>query len=443
MIFFNESLGCLNDFLMRHRYHAPMIDFPLAFTWIFLAAVALHFAIESWLEARHGRHVASHRSAVPTRFADSISLEAHQKAADYTLAKLRIGKWSGLYGLALLLIWTLGGGLAWLDGALSGMEWSSLWIGTAFLISFMLIGSLLDLPFSIYNTFITEARFGFNRITPKLFIIDLLKGALLMALIGVPLAAIILWLMESAGTLWWAWAWAFWTGFSIFMMWAYPTLIAPIFNKFKPMEESETKSAIEALLTRCGFESSGLFVMDGSKRSSHGNAYFTGFGRSKRIVFFDTLLNQLKTNETEAVLAHELGHFKRNHIKKRMVVMFAISLVGFALLGWLSDQLWFYQALGVPEASNHALLILFTLALPHFLFWMGPLSSWFSRKHEFEADGYAVDNSDGAALISALVKMYEDNASTLTPDPLYSAFHDSHPPAPIRVAHIEALMERA
>jgi len=430
--------GCLNDLLMLHRYHAPM----LTFTWIFLAAVALHFAIESWLEARHGRYVASHRAAVPARFVDSVSLEAHQKAADYTVAKLRVGKWSGFYGLALLLIWTLGGGLAWLDGVWSGMEWASLWMGTAFLISFVLIGSLLELPFSIYNTFVTEVRFGFNRITPKLFAVDLLKGALLMVLIGAPLAAVILWMMESAGTLWWIWAWAFWTGFSIFMMWAYPTLIAPIFNKFEPMEEGETRAGIEALLSRCGFESNGLFVMDGSKRSSHGNAYFTGFGKSKRIVFFDTLLKQLKMSETEAVLAHELGHFKRNHIKKRMAVMFATSLAGFALLGWLSDQLWFYQALGVPHASNHALLILFTLALPHFLFWLGPLSSWFSRKHEFEADDYAVDNSDGAALISALVKMYEDNASTLTPDPLYSAFHDSHPPAPIRVAHIEASMER-
>jgi len=424
---------------MLHRYHAPM----LIFTWIFLAAVVLHFAIEAWLEARHGRFVASHRHAVPERFAESISLEAHQKAADYTLAKLSVSKWSELYGLALLLIWTLGGGLAWLDGVITGFDFSPLWHGTAFLILFVMIGSLLDLPFSLYKTFVTEAKFGFNRMTPKLFMVDMIKGMGLMLVIGVPIAAIILWLMGSAGDLWWAWAWAFWTGFSIFMMWAYPTLIAPLFNKFEAMEEGETKSAIEALLARCGFESKGLFVMDGSKRSSHGNAYFTGFGKSKRIVFFDTLLKQLSLSETEAVLAHELGHFKHGHIKKRMIIMFATSLAGFALLGWLAGQLWFYQALGVPEPSNHALLILFTLALPHFLFWMAPLSSWFSRKHEFEADAYAAEHADASDLISALVKMYEDNASTLTPDPLHSAWHDSHPPAPVRVAHLETLMKSA
>ncbi|MDX8403929.1 MAG: M48 family metallopeptidase [Mariprofundaceae bacterium] len=416
----------------------------LTFTWIFLAAVALHVAIESWLEARHGNHIASHRDAVPVRFADSISLEAHQKAADYTLAKLKIGRWAEIYGLALLLIWTLGGGLTWLDDICSGvgsaMGWSPLWIGTAFLVSFALIASLLDLPFSIYKTFVTEEKFGFNRMTPKLFVIDMVKSALLMILIGVPIVAVILWLMASAGHLWWVWAWSFWTGFSLFMMWAYPTLIAPLFNKFKPMEEGETKAGLEALLGRCGFESKGLFVMDGSKRSSHGNAYFTGFGKSKRIVFFDTLLKQLSLHETEAVLAHELGHFKHGHIKKRMMVMFATSLAGFALLGWLSDQLWFYQALGVTQASNHALLILFTLALPHFLFWMTPLSSWFSRKHEFEADEYAAGHANAADLITALVKMYEDNAATLTPDPLHSAWHDSHPPAPVRVAHLESAM---
>jgi len=435
--------GGLNDFLILHGYHAPMIDSPLAFTWIFLAAVALHHVIEAWLETRHGRHAAGHRDAVPARFADAISLEAHQKAADYTLAKLRVSKWSEFYGLALLLVWTLGGGLAWLDRVIGAMGWEPLWHGTAFLIGFVLIGSLLELPFSIYRTFVTEAHFGFNRMTPGLFVVDMAKGMALMLVIGAPIAAVVLWLMDSAGVLWWVWAWAFWTGFSIFMMWAYPTLIAPLFNKFEPMQEGETKSVIEALLARCGFESKGLFVMDGSRRSSHGNAYFTGFGKSKRIVFFDTLLKQLNPQETEAVLAHELGHFKRGHIRKRMAVMFATSLAGFALLGWLAGQLWFYQALGVPAASNHALLILFTLALPHFLFWLAPLSSWFSRKHEFEADSYAAEHADAADLITALVKMYEDNASTLTPDPLHSAWHDSHPPAPVRVAHLESLMNEA
>ncbi len=422
---------------MLHRYHAPM----LTFTWIFLAAIALHVVIESWLDVRHSRYVASHRDAVPVRFVDSISLEAHQKAADYTLAKLRLGKWSGLYGLVLLLIWTLGGGLAWLDGLWSAMAWPPLWMGTAVLVSFMIIGSLLDLPFSIYNTFVLEEKFGFNRMTPKLFVTDMIKSTLLMLLIGTPIAAVILWLMESAGSLWWAWAWAFWSSFSLFMMWAYPTLIAPLFNKFEAMEEGETRAVIEALLARCGFESKGLFVMDGSRRSSHGNAYFTGFGKSKRIVFFDTLLKQLSMHETEAVLAHELGHFKHGHIRKRMVAMFAISLAGFALLGWLSDQLWFYQALGVEQPSNHVLLILFMLVLPHFLFWLAPLSSWFSRKHEFEADAYAASHANATDLITALVKMYEDNATTLTPDPLYSAWHDSHPPAPVRVAHLEEVMK--
>jgi len=420
-----------------------MIDSPLAFTWIFLAAVVLHFAVEAWLEARHGRYVAAHRDAVPVRFAKAISIEAHQKAADYTLAKLKVSRWSELYGLVILLVWTLGGGLAWLDGVVASLALEPLWHGTLFLIGFVMIGSLLDLPFSLYRTFVTEAAFGFNRMTAKLFLVDMFKGMALMLVIGAPIAAIILWLMASSGSLWWVWAWAFWTGFSIFMMWAYPTLIAPLFNKFEPMEEGEVKSSIEALLARCGFESNGLFVMDGSRRSSHGNAYFTGFGRSKRIVFFDTLLKQLNTKETEAVLAHELGHFRHGHIKKRMLIMFATSLAGFALLGWLSGQLWFYQALGVPTISNHALLILFTLALPHFLFWLAPLSSWFSRKHEFEADAYAAEHAEASDLISALVRMYEDNAATLTPDPLHSAWHDSHPPAPVRVAHLESLVKQS
>jgi len=415
----------------------------MAFTWIFIAAVLLHYGTEQWLALRHGNYVAAHRGAVPERFASSISLAAHQKAADYTLARLKVGKWGELYGLVFLFVWTLGGGLAWLDATVAGLGLSSLWNGVAFLIAFVLIGSLLDLPFSVYRTFVTEAKFGFNRTTPKLFVIDLIKSSLLMVLIGAPIAAVILWLMAAAGDLWWLWAWGVWTGFSIFMMWAYPTLIAPLFNKFEPMEEGETKSAIEALLARCGFESKGLFVMDGSRRSSHGNAYFTGFGKSKRIVFFDTLLKQLSTRETEAVLAHELGHFKHGHIKKRLAVMFLFSLAGFALLGWLAGQAWFYNALGVPEVSSHALLILFMLALPHFLFWLSPLSSWFSRKHEFEADSYAAEQADARDLITALVKMYEDNASTLTPDPLYSAWHASHPPAPVRVAHLESLMAGA
>ncbi|MDX8387723.1 MAG: M48 family metallopeptidase [Ghiorsea sp.] len=409
----------------------------LTFTWIFLIALFTSASIDFWLEQRHQRAVFKHRSTVPARFADSISLEAHQKAADYTTTKLKVGTWSGLFSLALLLIWTLGGGLDLLDQAVRELVWSPLITGVVFIIAFSLIGSLLDLPFSIYNTFVVEQKFGFNKMTAKLFISDLFKQTLLMLVIAAPLIWVILWLMASAGTMWWAWAWAVWVGFSMLMMWAYPTFIAPLFNKFEPMKNQDLKAAIEGLLTRCGFESNGLFQMDGSKRSSHGNAYFTGFGKTKRIVFYDTLLDQLSTNETLAVLAHELGHFKRNHIKKRMAVTFSIFLAGFALMGWLAEQAWFYEGLGVSQVSHYVLLILFMLAMPAFTFVLSPIMSMYSRKHEFEADDYAKEHADAADLISALVKMYEDNAATLTPDPLYSAWHDSHPPAPVRIAHLE------
>jgi len=296
---------------------------------------------------------------------------------------------------------------------------------------------VLELPFSLYSTFSVEQQFGFNKMTLGLLFSDMLKQAALMLVIGAPLIWVVLWLMGSAGNLWWLWAWAVWTGFSVLMMWAYPTFIAPIFNKFSPMEEGELKTAIEGLLQRCGFESNGLFVMDGSKRSSHGNAYFTGFGKSKRIVFFDTLLKQLTTDETLAVLAHELGHFRRNHVKKRMALMFSMSLAGFALMGWLSQQMWFYEGLGVTVPSNYMLLLLFMLVMPVFTFALSPLMSMYSRKHEFEADDYAKEHANADDLISALVKMYDDNASTITPDDWYSAWHDSHPPAPVRVAHLE------
>ncbi len=409
----------------------------LMFTYIFLTALFISFAIDFWLDRRQLSSVARHRAAVPERFVDCISLEAHQKAADYTTTKIRVGTVAGVYSLGLLLIWTLGGGLDLLDQYVRGFAWSALTTGVVFILAFSLIGSILDLPFSVYNTFVVEQKFGFNKMTAGLFISDMFKQTLLMFVIAAPLIWVILWLMESAGTMWWAWAWAVWVGFSVLMMWAYPTFIAPIFNKFEPMKDQELKEAIEGLLTRCGFESSGLFQMDGSKRSSHGNAYFTGFGKSKRIVFFDTLLEQLSTNETLAVLAHELGHFKRNHIKKRMAVMFSIFLAGFAIMGWLAEQAWFYEGLGVSQPSNYVLLILFMLAMPAFTFALSPLMSMYSRKHEFEADDYAKEHANAEDLISALVKMYEDNASTLTSDPLYSAWHDSHPPAPIRIAHLE------
>lgn len=383
------------------------------------------------------RSILTHRGAVPERFADAISLGSHQKAADYSMAKMKLGTWSGLYGLGLLLAWTLGGGLDILDQWLRAWQWSPLTTGVVFLIIFSMLGSVLELPFSLYSTFSVEQKFGFNKMTLGLYISDMLKQGALMIAIGAPLIWVVLWLMQSAGEMWWLWAWAVWTGFSLLMMWAYPTFIAPLFNKFSPMQEGELKTAIEGLLQRCGFESNGLYMMDGSKRSSHGNAYFTGFGKSKRIVFFDTLLKQLSIDETLAVLAHELGHFKRNHIKKRMVLIFSMSLAGFAVLGWLAEQGWFYAGLGVTQVSDYMLLILFMLAMPVFTFALSPLMSVYSRKHEFEADDYAKEHANAEDLISALVKMYDDNAATLTPDSLYSAWHDSHPPAPVRVAHLE------
>lgn len=411
------------------------------FTLIFLIMLGLKLALDLWLDGRQIGHIVAHRSAVPERFAGSITLEAHQKAADYSSAKLKFGRIELFYSLGLLLLWTLGGGLNWLNGVTGSLFESSLWHGVVFLIGFFLISSLLDLPFALYRTFVIEQRFGFNRMTAGLFVGDMVKGFVLMMAFGVPVAWVVLWLMDSMGSLWWLYAWAFWTGFVLFMTWAYPTLIAPLFNKFAPLEEGELKSRIEALLVRCGFESKGLFVMDGSRRSSHGNAYFTGIGNAKRIVFFDTLLKQLDVDETEAVLAHELGHFKRNHVKKRMAMMFVLFFAGFGILGWVAEQQWFYTGLGMSEASDHAALMLFMLAAPAFTFWLSPITSFYSRKHEFEADSYAVEYASGAALITALVKMYKDNASTLTPDPVYSMVHDSHPPAPIRVPHIEACMQ--
>jgi len=409
----------------------------MTFTWIFLGALAIGTSIGFYLDARQRASVKSNRHAVPARFAENITLASHQKAADYTLAKMQVGTIASLYALVLILFWTLGGGLDWLDQSLRSFAFSELTTGVLFILVFTLIGSLLDLPFALYGTFVVEQRFGFNKMTAKLFISDAFKQTLLMLVIATPLIALILWLMASAGHLWWLWAWVVWVSFSILMMWAFPTFIAPLFNKFEPMKDLELKAAIEGLLSKCGFESNGLYQMDGSKRSSHGNAYFTGFGKSKRIVFYDTLLEQLTTNETLAVLAHELGHFKRNHIKKRMVSMFSIFFIGFATLGWLAQQDWFYASLGINQASNHTLLILFMLVMPAFSFVLSPIMNMHSRKHEFEADDYAKEQAEATDLISALVKMYDDNDSTLTPDPLYSAWHHSHPPAPVRIAHLE------
>ena len=406
------------------------------FTQLFLAALACSLALRFWLAGRHLSHVHSHRDSVPESFAGRVPLTDHHKAADYTLANTRIGMLALAWDSLLLLGWTLGGGLEWLDSQWRMAGYTPVVTGTAVMLSAILIMSLLDLPFSLYHTFVVEQRFGFNRSTPALFFTDLLKHALLLFVIGGPLIALALWIMQASGGLWWLYVWAVWMVFTLIMFWAYPAIIAPLFNKFSPLEDESLKQRIQALMDKCGFHSKGIFVMDGSKRSGHGNAYFTGFGNNKRIVFFDTLLESLEPAEIEAVLAHELGHFKLRHIQKRLFSTAALSLAALALLGWLAREDWFYHGLGVSQRSDWMALLLFMLAMPVFTFFLQPLMSRLSRKHEFEADAYAVQQSSGADLVHALVKMYRENASTLTPDPLYSAFHDSHPPAPVRIAHI-------
>ncbi|MBS3020068.1 Protease HtpX [Comamonas sp. PE63] len=427
---------------------ASRLDFTLALSLLFATAVALQWLLRVWLVSRQVRHVAAHRDAVPPAFAHRISLSAHQKAADYTLAKAKVSLIDITLSAAVLLCWTLLGGLDWLNRWLLESMGPGLWQQLALLTGFAVISALIELPLSLYQTFRLEQRFGFNQMTPALWLGDLLKSTLVAAIIGLPLAALILWLMGSTGPLWWLWAWGAWTAFNLLLMWIFPSFIAPLFNKFEPLADESLKSRVTRLMERCGFAAKGLFVMDGSRRSAHANAYFTGFGNSKRVVFFDTLLKQLSPGEVEAVLAHELGHFKHKHISKRMVLMFGVSLLGFALLGWLSQQMWFYTGLGVsvllgPEmgiaADNNALaLLLFMLAVPVFSFFVTPLMSAMSRRDEFEADAYAMQQADGAQLASALLKLYEDNASTLTPDPWYVSFYYSHPPAVDRLARMPA-----
>jgi len=406
------------------------------FTLLFLAAFASTLAVRLWLKWRHIRHVSAHRGTVPPAFADRISLASHQKAADYTIDRSRTAIFGTLIEAALLLAFTLGGGLAALDAFWSA-QFAGIAYGLAMIFSVMLISGLADLPLSIYSQFVVEARHGFNRMTPSLFVSDLIKQTLLGVAIGAPVIAAVLWLMGAMGDYWWLWVWLFWSGFNLLMLFIYPTWIAPLFNKFTPLPDGDAKTRIEALLERCGFRSNGLFVMDGSKRSAHGNAYFTGFGDNKRIVFFDTLLARLTPGEIEAVLAHELGHFRRKHIVKRIALMFAGSLAFLWLLGQLIDAPWFYAGLGVPAQGTALALILFFLVAPVFLFPLAPFSSQWSRRHEFEADAYAAENADAGELMRALVKLYDDNASTLTPDPLHSLFHDSHPPAAQRIAQLK------
>ncbi|MDM0018517.1 M48 family metallopeptidase [Variovorax saccharolyticus] len=414
----------------------------LLLTMAFALALVAGLLIKFWLASRQVRHVARHRGAVPAPFRGAITLSAHQKAADYTVAKTRFGLLELAWGTAVLLAWTLFGGLDLLNRLLLDALGGGMWQQLALLAAFALIGGLAELPFTLWQTFRLEERFGFNKMTWRLWLADAVKGLLLGALIGLPIAALILWLMGAAGELWWLWAWGAWMGFNLLLMLVYPTFIAPIFNKFKPLDDLALKERVNALMQRCGFAAKGLFVMDGSTRSAHANAYFTGFGASKRVVFYDTLLRQLTAGEVEAVLAHELGHFRHKHVMKRMVAMFALSLAGFALLGWLSARTWFYTGLGVQPnlaAPNDALaILLFMLALPVFGFFVAPLPVRVSRKHEFEADAYAVAQTSGADLSAALLKLYQDNASTLTPDPLFVKFYYSHPPASERLARMAA-----
>jgi STE24 endopeptidase len=412
--------------------------FSVLFVTFFVATLLLRF----YLANRQIRHVLHHRKAVPAEFASKIPLDAHQKAADYTVAKTRFGIAAMIFNSFVLIGFTLLGGLQWLSDHLMPYTGTGMVYQLALVAAFAVISGLLDLPFDWYRQFVLEERFGFNKMTKGLWLGDMVKGALVGAVIGLPLLWVVLSLMGKTGSLWWLYAWAVWSGFQLLMMVLYPTFIAPLFNKFTALDDASLQARIEGLMGRVGFASKGLFVMDGSKRSAHGNAYFSGFGANKRIVFFDTLLARLAPQEIEAVLAHELGHFKLKHIVKRIVVMFAVSLAFLALLGFLKEQAWFYTGLGVTPllgAPNDAMaLLLFLLVLPVFTFAFSPLTSISSRKHEFEADAFAAKHSDARDLVSALVKMYEDNASTLTPDPLHSTFYDSHPPASVRIAQLHS-----
>jgi STE24 endopeptidase len=412
---------------------------------VFAAAIVVSFVLKTWLAWRQMRHVAAHRGAVPAAFAGTVSLAAHQKAADYTLARGGFGLIALAVGSTVLLGWTLLGGLdalnQWVRDAVQP-RWGGMAYQLALLGTVAAVGSLIEFPLDAWSTFRIEQRFGFNRMTWKLYVLDALKGALVGVAIGAPLAALVLWIMGAAGAWWWLWAWLAWTAFQLLMLVLYPTVIAPLFNKFSPLPDATLAERVSALMARCGFRAKGLFVMDGSKRSAHSNAYFTGLGAAKRVVFFDTLLARLSTPEVEAVLAHELGHFKLKHVPKRMVGMFVASLAALALLGWLAQQQWFYTGLGVTPniggVPNDALaLLLLTLALPPFGFLVTPLLAALSRKHEFEADAYACAHASGRDLAQALVKLHEDNAGTLTPDPLYARFYYSHPPAAERLAALK------
>ena len=408
-------------------------------TFIFIGLLAFSTIIRFWLGRRQISHVQANRNEVPAAFTQNIALDAHQKAADYSSSKTSLGLSEMLVQALLLLVFTLGGGLQWIDTVWTTIVPNhEILRGSLVICSALLISSLIDLPFDYYKTFVVDERFGFNKMTRQMFFTDLIKHSVVGLLLGAPLLFAALWLMQGAGEYWWFYLWVVWTVFNILMLAVYPTFIAPLFNKFTPLADESLKARIESLLAKCGFKSQGLFVMDGSTRSSHGNAYFTGFGSSKRVVFFDTLLERLNTEEIESVLAHELGHFKHHHVIKRVAMIFFMSFIGLALLGWLIDQSWFFQGLGVTKESTYMALLLFMLVSPVFLFVIRPLMASYSRKNEFEADDYAAKNASAKHLVEALVKLYRDNASTLTPDPLHSAFYDSHPPASIRISKLAA-----
>jgi len=407
------------------------------FTLAFVLALLAHLLVQIWLAKRQISYVQAHRAAVPAGFESAVAATEHARAADYATARQRVGIVEAIYDVAIVLMLTLGGGIALLG------DWANrlatpgvLLAGTLHLLAAFAVLALLGLPFTVYRTFVLEQRFGFNRTTPSTFVVDQLKAWALGLVLGGAVAAGVLWIMATAGTAWWLVGWAAWFGFSLLVTWAWPRLIAPLFNKFSPLEDAALRERIDALLARCDFHAKAVYVMDGSRRSSHGNAYFTGLGREKRIVFFDTLLKSLDGQQVESVLAHELAHFKLHHIPQRLVVGAATSLAGFALLGWLSGEEWFYASLGVQQPGNASALLLFLLAAPAFTWIVSPLLAAWSRRHEYQADAFAAKYSDANSLAEALVRLYKDNATTLTPDPLYSAFHDSHPPPAIRIERL-------
>ena len=411
---------------------------PNALTWAFLAALAAAVATRLWLAQRQMRHVLVHRDAVPATFAASIPLAAHQKAADYTVAKVRLGVVDLLLDAAVLLALTLGGVLQWLAAAWETLlPLQSLWHGAALIVTVVVLRLAIGLPITLYRIFGIEERFGFNKMTWRLFLVDALKAAALGALLGLPLLLAVLWLMLAAGPWWWLYVWAVLAGFSLFMQLVIPTFIMPWFNKFSPLQDPALAGRVERLLERCGFRSRGLYLMDGSKRSAHGNAFFAGIGASKRIVLFDTLVERLDPEEVEAVLAHELGHYRLHHIRNSLAVNFALTLVSLFILGLLAAEPWFFEGLGLQSQSLALALLLFVLVSPAFTFFLHPLETLLSRRHEYEADAYATRHSQANWLVRALVKLYRDNSATLTPDPLHSAFYDSHPPAALRIARLK------